>query len=273
MTLNKAPFPKQNILQHTSARRPRKKRTFALWIIPPILLLVGFGFFVAQSDFFTMREISITGERLLSEEEIKKALVSEINTASFIARFLGPEHSVFWLFAKSEYFFSEPTELESISLNFDFWPRRASIEVTERSVAHIICRPTEGACYGVTESGMIFARIPEVRGPLILRLEDNQSDFPVVLGSQYFGDQAFLPHVYETSNVLADAGILPTLLRVRDKRLYEWEAVLGNGPTLYFSGFFVPQNLAGVVEDIRNATSFENLSYIDFRVENKVFYK
>jgi hypothetical protein len=73
--------------------------------------------------------------------------------------------------------------------------------------------------------------------------------------------------------VLADAGIVPTLLRVRDKRLYEWEAVLGNGPTLYFSGFFVPQNISGVVRDIRNATSFENLSYIDFRVENKVFYK
>jgi hypothetical protein len=120
---------------------------------------------------------------------------------------------------------------------------------------------------------MIFARIPEVRGPLILRLEDNQSDFPVVLGAQYFGDQAFLPHVYETNAVLADAGIVPTLLRVRDKRLYEWEAVLGNGPTLYFSGFFVPQNISGVVRDIRNATSFENLSYIDFRVENKVFYK
>lgn len=273
MKLAKPPFQKQNILQHSLIKRSRKKMVFLLWIGVPFVLAILAVFFVAYGNFFTMREINISGERLLSESEVRIAVITEIERASFLARVLGPEHSVFWFFAKSHYSFSTPTELEFVSLNFDFWPRRVSIEVTERSVAHIICRPQENVCYGVTESGMIFAKIPEVRGALILRLEDNHSDIPIVLGAQYFGNQTFLPHVYEVSNILGKENIIPVILRVRDRQLYEWEAVLGNGPTLYFSGFFVPRNLVGVLNDIRRATSFENLTYIDFRVQDKIFYK
>ncbi len=267
-------LPKKNVLQY--APRARKSRNIKKIVLiasaSVIVALVSLGVWVMNARFFSVSDFSVSGERLLTADEVKAALVSRIAGESSLRKFLGENHIFFWIFARRDYAFSEPTELASVSLNPDFWSRKVSLTAVEREVAHIVCRPSEAACYGVTGEGIVFSRIPEVRGSLILRIED-EHPAPVVFGTAYFGDSGFLPNVYRTKEVLDRAGLTPAVIRVRDRALYEWEAVFPEGPVIYFSGFFVPKDLAEILRDIRSRESWNALSYVDFRVENKVFYR
>lgn len=266
-------IPKRNVLQYSS---PRKKRNLKKILLisggSVLLILIALGIFVVRGDFFQVREISVSGARLLGSDAARAAVAGRIAENSALAAFLKEQHILFWALSDRSYEFSNPTELESISVNVDFWERRIAIAAKERDVVHIVCRPAESACYGVTGEGIVFSRIPEVRGSLILRLED-MNPSPIVFGGSYFGDNSFLPNVYRTKEILDAADLTPSVMRVKDRGLYEWEALLPDGPTLYFSGFFVPADLPNIIAEIKKETDWSSLSYVDFRVEHKVFYR
>lgn len=266
-------LPKRNVLQYSSPRKKRNlKRILLISGGSLLLFLVALGIFVVRGVFFQVKDISVSGARLLGSDVALQAVVGRIAENSALAAFLGERHILFWALSDRSYGFSNPTELESVSVNVDFWERRVGILAKERDVVHIVCRPAESACYGITGEGIVFSRIPEVRGSLILRIEDT-NPAPIVFGGSYFGDNSFLPNVYRTKEILDTADLTPSVMRVKDRSLYEWEAALPDGPTLYFSGFFVPADLSNIIAEIKKETEWGSLSYVDFRVEHKVFYR
>lgn len=270
----KSYLPEKNVLQYSPKKR-KKKNTFKVVYISAIILVVLLGgciFFIFKSQFFRVSKISVSGNRLLGSEEVVSALSSKIAENSFFVSLLPHENILFWVFADSDYVFSYPPELEGVNLNVNFSDKKVYINVLEFNVKHIICKSKENVCYGLTEEGIVFSKIPEVKGSLILKIED-ESEEPVILGSPYFENLNFIKNISETNLILERSDLKPFLIRVRSISLNEWEAVFKGDFLMYFSGDFIPQNLPLVLSELKVDDNISMFEYVDFRVKDKVFYK
>lgn len=270
----KSYFPGRNILSYSVPKqKPKNRLRFFLIFLFIVLILISVAIYaVFHADFLKVGEISVEGNRLLESNTVTDAVAEAIANNSRIASILGRNHIWFWVFTPKKLLFSSPTELKSVSIRSGFLNSRVIISVEERSVVHIVCKKEEKACYGITGDGLVFAQIPEVKGSLILQIEDISSG-TIAVGDKYFENEAFLKRVNETTVILESHGFVPALIRVGDHALYEWEAIFPSGVAMYFSGMFVPKNLPLILDELRKNGDITKYRYIDFRVEDKVFYQ
>lgn len=270
----KSYIPEKNILSYRvlSVKPKNRMRVLIAMLFVFLALVISAGYTIFRAQFLKVEAIEVSGNRLLSHDEVIDAVVSRVEEDSKIARLLGRQHVWFWSLAQSKIEFSVPPELKKVSVDANMFLRRVNLLAEERVVVHIVCKTQDSACYGITGDGVVFAQIPEVKGSLILRIEDTGPE-SVTVGSPYFGNADFLKRVYATTVILESNGFTPTLIRVKDHSLNEWEALLPSGMTMYFSGMFVPKNLPLVLDELKKRGGITTYQYADFRVEDKVFYQ
>ncbi len=274
MIRKKSYVPERNVLSYRPVKRkPKNRRALFFTIVFLVFVFLSSAIYaILKADFFKVTSLDVSGNRLLSRETVIDAAASAVTRGNRLAPLLGADHIWFWSLAPRELSLLNPPELQSVSVRSDFWKRSVLLSAAERNITHIVCKTSEGACYGVAEDGVVFARIPEVRGGLILKIEDESAE-PVEIGKPYFQNQSFLGRIYETRMILESKGFVPSAIRVRERALDEWEAEFSSGLMMYFSGAFVPKNLGPVLDEIRKNGDISRFQYIDFRMEDKVFYQ
>ena len=82
-----------------------------------------------------------------------------------------------------------------------------------------------------------------------------------------------LKHLFSIFGVLQRSSIAFQEIRLDDRRLEELQVTTYDGPRLFFSLRFPATPAAAALASLRSAGGFRNLQYIDFRVENRVYYK
>lgn len=267
-------LPTRNILSY-SARERKPKRTFKTFIILFITFLCITAFLVYlvfTADFLKVISFEVLGNRLLDPERVINAVAESISKKHPIAALINRENILFWVITNEKLSFSSPPELASVSIRTDIFERKVELVAKERDIIHIVCKTSEGKCYGITGEGFVFAEIPRVMGFLILQIEDASGN-PVAVGEPYFDDPYFLSRIYDTTKILEAEGFAPHLIRVNEHELREWEAVLPSGIALYFSGTFIPRNLSDILNEVQKNGGINQYRYLDFRVEDKVFYQ
>lgn len=141
---------------------------------------------------------------------------------------------------------------------------------TRREEYGIFCAGVEQAndCYLFDKKGVVFAKAKTVVGEVILRVDEVSDYKPIVA-------QKFLP-AGEWENLFK---ILEFVKRrdwpaanFRLKRERE-ELILDGAPKLLFSLRFDPAKHLTALTELKKKVKAENLSYIDLRVEDKIFYK
>ncbi len=274
MKLKRTYIPQRNILNYSVREREPKGRVKVLVIALIVFLaLIGAAVYaVFRADFFRVASLEVSGNRFLDRDAIVDAAAEAIAERSRVAPLLGREHILFWGLSPGKLSFSAPPELASVSVSTDILGRGVKLSAEERNIVHIVCKTAGSSCYGITGDGLVFAEIPRVVGSLILQIEDMSAE-PVAIGEPYFKDTEFLARVEETTRILESKGFTPALIRVRDHALYEWEALLPSGVAMYFSGSFVPKDLPLILDELRRNGGINDFRYIDFRVEDKVFYQ
>ncbi len=260
-----------------SAQRPkREKKKKMVWFFAGALffvfaLFLTLSYVVLNADMFRVESIKVSGARLTPHQKVISSFIAEAIRDRKWLSVLGPDNILFWICAPEETFFPYVPTIRKVSQDVDFGEKKVFITTDERSVVNVVCA-SSGECYGMDENGFIFSPVPEVRGSLILRFEADSSDSPAI-GKQYLPSAEWIQNISDTLLLMKKEGFVPKVVRVRRSGVEEWEAVMPEGFSFFFSLHFVPDRLDSVLKDISARAKLDVVQYFDFRVRNRMFYK
>jgi hypothetical protein len=85
--------------------------------------------------------------------------------------------------------------------------------------------------------------------------------------------EEFTPRLISIITTLKQSGISVANIALRDLSLEEVDVTTMNGPSIYFSLRFSASKDLPVLQSLMAKPGFNKLQYIDFRVENRAYYK
>jgi len=233
-----------------------------------ILLAIGIVYFVFRSSFFQITSFEVMGSQ--KTEEIKSELISIFSKTSKIQSWLGPENLFFWSPKAIQKIPQSLFWLSDLTLKRDWFSRKISIEVKERQPWLIWCLDNI-QCHWLDDSGVAFARAPQAEGFIIPKvLEENGQ--PLIFGQPFFNNSDLVKNTLEIIKQLQNSSLAVSRFLIKDVNLQEMTAET-NGPKLYFSLRYLPQNFSQILASLNERIDFQKLEYIDFRVENRIYYK
>jgi len=228
--------------------------------------------FVVYGEFWKVKNITVLGIKLADEASVISAGSAYIHSHGFPFNVLGQDNILFWI-AAGKIRLDTVTEVSDASIKTKFDSRTVQITVNERSLKAAACSSSElSECYALDENGKVFARIPWIEGSIIPRFE-RESGEVVAEGARYFRNPEYFKNVLGTIKIMSSHGFTPANIIIREDNLEEWEASLDSGVIFYFSLNFIPDDFNDVLGSISRRIDTSNLSYFDFRVQNRVYYK
>lgn len=255
--------------------KTRKKSRVLWWWVGGsaffIAAFIGIAYMVLYSGLFTVKQFSVSGETSLSPDTII-AKLSEVKLSDALHAWLGPQNVLFWFLGDQAAGNTRTLPgLATISLATNIFKRDVMIRVESRELSGVWC-VMEHECYGFDTDGVLFTRVPDASGALILKIDDTNHR-PVVLGANPLPRSEWLANILSAVGSMKRSMLAVRAIRIRDSSLEEWEAELSSGTLLYFSLHFTPSNLDRVFASIGEKVSLNRVAYLDFRVPNKIYYK
>ncbi|MBS3903301.1 MAG: hypothetical protein KGZ30_02935 [Anaplasmataceae bacterium] len=258
-------------VQRKTWRRYHRLRVIGLLILVA-LLFIGSYWIIVSSELMRFGNLKVVGTNHLDEEDIRILLEYRIPARKPIPALLGYSHFWVWPNRWEGDDLKELPHIRSITFRPNYKERQLIVEVEERNFLGIWCtNPAGGAdCLWFDKEGVGFEHALRPDGYLIFNVND-QSTSTKQLGGKMTKDEQF-KHILIIEDMLRQTKasyrrleILPT----SEEAFVE----LRNGPTLQFSLNFPSRYAADVLSSLKRREIFSNLSYIDFRTQNKVFYK
>jgi cell division septal protein FtsQ len=276
---SRAAEPKEETdLARIQDRKDRKRRRIRALLLAGFLsmgLILLFAF-ILRSPFWRVREVKIEGNRLVAESEIRGLLWGRIFREDKAKYLMGFYNMLIWpdeLTAEDLRFIPE---LKAVSIEKDHWRHSITVRVTERGLIGIWCfarNATRSDCEWFDEEGTLVSRAPAVEGNLIPAVTDMAQNSKTT-GAKILSPE-FLPHLFSVLRVLTASGLSVKEVVLEDLDLQEIRAKTYEGPDLYFSLRFPSDTALAAIRSLRKdrAVDFGALQYVDFRVENRVYYK
>jgi cell division septal protein FtsQ len=275
----RAPEPKEETdLAQIQSRKDRERRRIRTMLLGGFLsmgLILLFAF-ILRSPLWRVHEVVIEGNRLVAESEIKGLLWGRIFENDKAKYLMGFYNMLIWpdeLDAEDLRFIPE---LKKVTIEKDRWNHRVTVRVTERGLIGIWCfarNAVRSDCAWFDEEGNLVSRAPAVEGNLIPAVTDMAQDSKTA-GAKILAPQ-FLPHLFSVLRVLTASELSVKEVILEDIDLQEIRAMTYEGPDLYFSLRFPSESALAALRSLRKDRSidFKALQYVDFRVENRVYYK
>ncbi len=264
------------------------------------LLLIGAAWLVWYSSFLEVREVVVEGNARVLTDAVLDVAKGIAFQGSF-AKLLGIDR----LFAWPEFARENITLLPavaSLTISKSYATRTVRVQVTERVPVGVWClvsrsndnrittndNPIVGnnsvlfeqdssgtTCWWFDKNGVLFARALDGEGGLLKTVHD-YSGRTLGIGAVAL-PSPLMEHLLEIFSVLRESGAVAGEVRLEDLSREEVQVVTLNGPRLYFSLRFPLAAVADAVRQIFSASgqfpSPQKLHYVDFRVENRVYYK
>jgi len=236
-----------------------------------ILFFVGVFHVILYSDIFKVKKLEISGSSFYDNDYLISASIVEIIKNHPYLGFLGGDNILFWLF-------SDPIpiagnkiiHLQELNKSTNLIDRRVNIAVKERGFFGVSCFSKN--CFVFDDSGLIFSNSPDVNGSLILKIENinNQS---VLLGNYFLPSTHWVRNILETIALVKSTGFYVSSAIIKESSLREWELLVYPSLSLLFDLSFVPEDLDRILSTAKDRLDLEKLSYLDFRVKGRIYYK
>ena len=281
----------------------RRRRRVILGLIFLIVygVFLGGAWLVIRSPLFQIQKIEISGNKTISNDDILAFVSRRMSHGSFWKQLLGAENILVW----PENFSSDDLriipELKSLSVKKDYGKRSIGISVEERQPFAVWCfmkpqmnadetlinadtsngnisenprgnlRESASDCWWLDDNGVLFARALQVEGNLITVVND-YSQKNLGLGSDILPSE-FISNIFSVFKVISGGDFSVKEIRLNNINLQEVEVDTYSGPKLYFSLRFPADNALAVIQSLKNQPGLDKLQYIDFRLENRAYYK
>ena len=257
--------------KHSKKEISWKRRMLFFWIL---FLVGGLAYIIFFSPIFEIKEIKISGNRVISSEEIKNSLDNQNNL------FLAAGNKL------TELLTNDFPGILSVEIGKDIFKKTIELNIIERKEAGIYCkedlaspalprdRPNRGECYYIDKEGVIFEEAPQTSGTLILAIKDF-SKREIEIGKNVI-EKEFMAELIDLKNYLpAQLGFKVLDFTIESDVLKDLKVNTNEGWYILFNG---SRNLKSQLEALRLALEEKikerkNLEYIDVRIENRVYYK
>ncbi|MCL5733121.1 MAG: hypothetical protein M1334_00450 [Patescibacteria group bacterium] len=237
-----------------------------------LILLVLIVYILIESPLLRINKIEITGNNQTPQSDISQYLYSRILNSRF-SYFLGFYNFLSWPNRIGENNLALLPTIKQIDISKDYLRHVLVANVVERQPSGVWCFEKDGSpnCFWFDSEGIIFKKAFATSGNLVFSIDDYAQNI-IPTGGKILPD-SFLPNFFSIMQLLNDANLNIKEIRLNDLNLEEIEVDLNSGPKIYFSLRFDPSNDLSVINYLRQNKNFNNLQYIDFRSENKAFYK
>ena len=289
MVKEKSSFSLSDVYKKENRRRRRVIVGIIVFLIYGTFL--GGAWLVVRSPFFQIQKIEFSGNQMVSSDDILALVKRRVSNDSFGKRALGGENILAWPENLSSDYFRIIPELSGFSIKKDYKKRSIVITVKERQpfgawCLHKALMNADGTqmnadetlinadasdCWWFDEEGILFANAMRVEGNLITVVDD-YSQKNLGLGSNILPDE-FIPNIFSVFKAVSGSGLSVQEIRLNDINLQEIEVRTYGGLKLYFGLRFSADNTLAVIQKLKSQSGFDKFQYLDFRVENRAYYK
>jgi cell division septal protein FtsQ len=259
-------------------RKKLRRRRLLVWgavLIFLYFLTLGFLWVVLWTPVFRLKGVEISGSEGAAKDELVNLLRWRVMDAEW-KHFLGFDNILIWPEAISPEELKYLPWLKSLEIRKDYRGRTIRIAVRERESFGVWCLRKREApeCFWFDKEGVVLARAPLTEGSLIPAVNDYSQD-KLIAGGKVL-PEGQIPNLFSVLRVLSAARLGAKEIRLDNAALSELKVLTYNGPEIYFSLRFSADNALVVLNSMRAATTtagLEKLEYIDFRAENRAYYR
>ena len=278
----------EDFLSEKHKKKKKKRQQFVLIAVAAgVAIAVAFvAWFFVWSPIFRLEHVVVTGERTVSSTDIMAVLYKDAADHHGLTQvILGQKNILAWPNVIASGSFAAFPQIADMTIAKDYWGHTITATVTERQPFAIWCMmpPTdtngdpEGdeACYWFDEYGTMFANAFDTEGNAIFAIHDyaqGNATGTSALGEAVLPD-FFVPNLISILGVLRQSGLNIKDIALNDASLEEIDVSTYDGPEIYFSLRFPSDEDLPVLESLMAKPGFGVMQYIDFRVENRAYYK
>ncbi len=270
------------------SERKKKIKKRQRYVVAAIVFLSAYLVFwaafwtVFRSPFFRVQSIVVEGNDTVASADVAGLLQSAaLRDHNFWRSLLGIRSMFVWPDELSPADLAFVPAIASATVSRDYFSRTITVKVAERQPFAIWCKMPEldargnpagdERCFWFDDEGIVFGRAFDTQGNAIISIHD--------YGGQNLGlMQKVLPDVFvgnmiSVIKVVKASGVDVQEVAVRDLSLEEVSVSTFRGPALYFSLRFPADEDLQVLQNLMQKPGFGKWAYIDFRVENRAYYK
>jgi len=271
-------------------QRKKSRRIFKIKIYIGLtvflLLLAGIFYAVVYSPLFQITRID-------ADADIE-GLKSFFSSRSKIAKFLGADNILVWNNDVGDFLKQNP-QIINLSVKKNYFRREVNVNFQKRERFGIWClqtltntdltqtnaensqyksvfSPRESVCWWFDKNGVVFEYAPKTEGEMIYKVDDF-SERQLIIGDKVIKEDLFA-NLLKIFNVLEQSDLNVRTLQIKDLSLQETtiEPVNALIPKIYFSLRFDPVFSMPAIQAIKEY-GLNKIEYVDFRVENRAYYK
>ena len=257
-----------------------------------VLLFAGLVWLFIYSPVFRVEHIVVTGNTAVTSSSVVALLQSNVNgTHTALRWLLGANNMLVWPSVLTAEELKPIPQLAAVTIGKEYFLRTITATVVERAPFGIWCFVSGGAsaerdsvataaapqidagetCYSFDNRGVLFGKTYDTQGSSFFAIHD-YSQTGLGLGDVVVPVE-FASNLISIVEVLRSSGISVNEVILKDIGLEEINVTTYNGPTLYFSLRFLANNDLSVLQSLMAQPNFSKLQYVDFRVENRAYYK
>lgn len=255
----------------------RTKLVFFGWTVFLFLVFLCAALFFFKAPFFRIEEIEIVGNKLVPRDAILALALSGASSSRLSAAIFGIDHFFSW----PETFSPEKLRflpmLKSALVEKNYRNRSVAINVVEREPYGIWCNAfspdseESARCWWFDDEGVIFRRAVRAEGSLISSVAD-YSQNGLGLAAKILPEK-FLLNLFSVLETVKVSGLKVREIVLEDIGLQELAVKTYDGPELYFSLRFPAESALAAISALALKSGFKDLEYLDFRVENRIYYR
>lgn len=264
---------KKSVTYASKGMSRRKRRLFLISLYAGLalcLIIAAIAWVFLHSPLVRVDQVVISGNNAVAEQDIRDLLEAKIIGGSFLHALTGFNNMLVWpkeLNASETAMFPA---IASLTITTSIFTHKVSVAVTERTPVGVWCSGND--CWWFDGNGIIFKRAVEGEGSFVMTVYD-ASNRALGLNLKILPDQ-FIRGALSIITVLESGSVKAKHIDLTDLTLHELDVETYEGPKLYFSlDFPAGSGVAEALANLRAKPGFNKLAYVDFRVENKVYYK
>ena len=267
-------------------QKKRKAQRRRLWWLFAVVVIFGVVLFavwiIERSPVFHIDRFVVTGNQAVASGDVVTLLQASMSRhRTVLLSLLGMDNMLVWPKSLAMSDIALVPQLADVTLEKNYTDHTLTATVSERVPFAIWCEmPAADAngnpsgdesCFWFDKTGRLFERAFDTEGSEIFAVHD-YSRRGLAIGGNVLPD-IFMPDMLSIMDAARASGVIVKEIALNDLSLQEVDVSIYNGPSIYFSLRFSAEEELPVLQQLMAKPNFSSLQYIDFRTENRAYYK